>query len=150
MTSINLLRSALLALSAAALFSTTSCTNYQAQGAGIGALAGGAIGALAGDDGGDVVRGAAIGAAAGAGAAALKEHHDRKQEGSQPSPPPPPQPTAPVKYKKGYKTQNEFQVISPFPPHNLIDISKNPKTGQPFQSGDLVRDPSNEQIFQIP
>ncbi len=41
-------------------------------------------------------------------------------------------------------------MISPYKPHNLIDISKNPKTGQPFRSDDLVKDPSNGQIFRIP
>lgn len=53
-------------------------------------------------------------------------------------------------YPKGYKTDKPHQVISPFKPHNLIDISENPKTGQPFRSGDLVKDPSNDQIFRIP
>lgn len=135
-----------IAASATALLGLSSCTQYQAQGAGVGALAGGALGALVGDDGGDVVRGAAIGAAAGAGAAALKEHHDKKNQDFTP-PPPREQNTS---YPKGYKTQNPNQVISPFDPHNLIDISNNPKTGRPFVSGDLVRDPSNGQIFRIP
>ena len=57
---------------------------------------------------------------------------------------------APKRYKTGYKTQNPHHVISPFEPNNLIDISRNPKTGQPFVSGDLVKDPSNGQIFRIP
>lgn len=141
------LRGATAALAVASLLSFTSCTRYQAQGAGVGAVAGGAIGALAGDDGGDVLKGAAIGAAAGAGAAALKENHDRKQEAKKPQPEPQPESD---RYKKGYKTKNPFQIISPFPPNNLIDISKNPKTGEPFVSGNLVKDPSNGEIFQIP
>ena len=131
----------LVALATAPLLTLSSCTQSQAQGAGIGALAGGALGAITGNDSGDAIRGAAIGAAAGAGAAALKEHHDRKQAT---------RPTTGGRYKKGYRTKNPFQVISPFPPNNLIDISRNPKTGKPFQSGDLVRDPSNKEIFQIP
>ena len=56
----------------------------------------------------------------------------------------------PGSYKKAYKTENPNHVISPFPPHNLIDISKNPKTGEPFQKGDFAKDPSNGQIFCIP
>ena len=56
----------------------------------------------------------------------------------------------PGSYKKAYKTENPDRVISPFPPHNVIDISKNPKTGEPFQKGDFAKDPSNGQIFRIP
>ncbi len=56
----------------------------------------------------------------------------------------------PGSYKKAYKTENPNHVISPFPPHNLIDISKNPKTGKPFQKGDFAKDPSNGQTFRIP
>ncbi len=56
----------------------------------------------------------------------------------------------PGSYKKGYKTENPHQIISPYPPHNLIDISKNPKTGEPFKKGDFAKDPSNGQIFRIP
>lgn len=140
-STIKRLRFAAAALAAASLVSLSSCTRYQAQGAGVGALAGGAIGAIAGNDGGDVLRGAAIGAAAGAGAAALKEQHDKQK---------PARPATSGRHPTGYKTQNPFQVISPYKPNNLIDISKNPKTGQPFVSGDLVRDPSNKQIFRIP
>lgn len=148
--STKLFRQAVAVLAAASLVSLSSCTQYQAQGAGVGALAGGAIGAIAGDDGGDVLKGAALGAAAGAGAAALKEQHDKKQgnynNGGDQTPPPKIEGRHPV----GYKTQNPFQVISPYKPNNLIDISKNPKTGQPFTSGDHVKDPSNGQIFRIP
>ena len=137
----SLRHAALAALATAQTLTLSSCTPSQAQGAGIGALAGGALGAIAGDDSDDTIRGAAIGAAAGAGAAALKEHRDRQQAYRKP---------AADDYRKGYGTENPYQVISPFPPNNLIDISRNPKTGKPFQSGDLVRDPSNKQIFRIP
>lgn len=57
---------------------------------------------------------------------------------------------APGPSKKGFKTDNPDHVISPFPPHNLIDISRNPKTGEPFQKGDFARDPSTGGIFEIP
>ncbi len=56
----------------------------------------------------------------------------------------------PESYKRGHKTKNPNHIISPYPPHNLIDISKNPKTGEPFRKGDFARDPSNGQIFRIP
>jgi hypothetical protein len=140
-----LFRPAVAALAAASLVSFSSCTPYQGQGAGVGALAGGTIGALAGDDGGDILKGAALGAAAGAGAAALKEQHDKKKESQNPS-----RPKTSGHHPTGYKTQDPFQIISPFKPNNLIDISKNPKTGQPFVSGDYAKDPSNGQIFRIP
>ncbi|HAO94639.1 MAG: hypothetical protein CMP26_00965 [Roseibacillus sp.] len=65
-----------------------------------------------------------------------------------------PSPTAPSakpeSYKRGFKADNPNHIISPFPPHNLIDISRNPKTGRPFQQGDFARDPSTGGIFQIP
>lgn len=122
------------------------CTPYQQQGAAIGALAGGALGAVAGDDGHDVVRGAAIGAAAGTGIAAASESARRNQppgygDGSPPygGPPPEPRPDYPVARRTG----NPNRVISPYPPYNVIDI-----TG--FQSGDLARDPTNQQIFRVP
>ena len=146
-------RSAAAALAAASLLSLSSCTQYQQQGAAVGALAGAGVGALAGDDTDDVVRGAAIGAGLGAGAAAVKEESDRRKgyynTGGDQAPPPQPKPST-GNYPKGFKTDNPVQVISPYEPHNLIDISKNPKTGQPFQSGDLVKDPSNGQIFRLP
>ncbi len=56
----------------------------------------------------------------------------------------------PGSHKKGFKTENPDHIISPFPPHNLIDISRNPKTGKPFQKGDFARDPSTGGIFRIP
>ena len=56
----------------------------------------------------------------------------------------------PGSYKNAHKTKNPSHVISPYPPHNLIDISRNPKTGEPFRKGDFAKDPSNGQIFRIP
>ncbi len=146
-STLNLLRNPAALLAAFSFFLLSSCTPLQQQGAGVGALAGGAIGAVTGDSGGDVLKGAALGAAAGAGAAALKEESDRRKGGSHTGDP---KPATGGKYPTGYKTSNPYQVISPYKPHNLIDISKNPKTGQPFRSDDLVKDPSNGQIFRIP
>jgi hypothetical protein len=122
----------------------SSCTQYQQQGAALGALGGAAIGGLAGDDSGDVIRGAAIGAAAGAGAAALKEESDRRagyynSGGDQP----PPQPAKP-KQTSGYPLATPIegkpgQVISPYKPHNVIDV-------RGYRSGQLARDPSTAPI----
>lgn len=125
------------------------CTPYQQQGAMIGGLAGGAIGAVAGDDSDDVIKGAALGAAAGTAAAAIHEDSKRRRAGD---PPPtgtnnPPPPSNGSSSSGGYpvarRTSNPNQVISPYPPYNVIDI-----TG--FKSGDLARDPGNRKIFRIP
>ena len=136
-STINSLRWAAASLAAASLVMLSSCTS------GVGALAGGgggASGAVAEDGRRDVA----------AGAAALKENEDKKEGtansvGDRPAPP-----ATSGTYPKGFKTDNPHRVISPFKPNNLIDISENPKTGQPFVSGDLVKDPSNGQIFRIP
>jgi len=64
---------------------------------------------------------------------------------TQPVPPPEPDPNRPVpdRYPMAQRTENPNQVISPYPPYNVIDI-----TG--FYSGQLARDPSTQQIFRIP
>ena len=149
-STLNTIRHSAATLAVISLISLSSCTPLQQQGAGVGALAGGVIGGVAGDDGGDVLKGAAIGAAAGTGAAALKEESDRRKGSYNSGGDQAAAPAAAEKHPKGHKTQNPNHVISPYKPHNLIDISKNPKTGQPFQSGDLVKDPSNGAIFQLP
>ncbi len=53
--------------------------------------------------------------------------------------------TRPVteRYPVAERTANPNQVISPYAPFNVIDI-----TG--FNSGQLARDPSNNEIFRIP
>lgn len=109
----------------------------------MGALGGGALGALFGDDSDDVVRGAAIGAAAGAGAAALKENAERRSGayntgGDQPAPP------APRKKTSNYPLATPIagtrdQVVSPYKPHNVIDVKG-------FRSGQLARDPSTAPV----
>lgn len=136
-----------LAASIAAALTFTSCTPYQQQGAGVGALGGAAIGAIAGDGSGDVVRGAAIGAAAGAGGAALKEELDRRNGNTyrQPAPQAPATPTPPAasSYPAATRTANPNHVISPYPPHNVVDI-----TG--FEPGELARDKTTGKIFEVP
>jgi hypothetical protein len=126
------------------------CSPYQRQGALVGTLAGGAIGAVAGDDSDDVIKGAALGAAAGTAAAAIHEDSKRRRAGDPPPPPGtsnPPPPSTGSSSSGGYpvarKTSNPNQVISPYAPYNVIDI-----TG--FKRGDLARDPGNRKIFRIP
>ena len=122
----------------------TSCTPYQQQGAAVGGLGGLAVGAIAGDDTEDALAGAAIGAAVGAGAAALKEESDRKKNynASREQAPPPP-PASSGDYPKATKTDNPNLVISPYKPHNVIDV-------RGFSGGQLAKDPSNNQIFRVP
>jgi hypothetical protein len=64
------------------------------------------------------------------------------------SPPPapdpdPPAPPAPGEYPTAQRTNQPDQVISPYEPHNVIDVSG-------FRSGQLARDPSNKKIFRVP
>lgn len=131
------------------VFLATSCTPYQQRGAGVGALGGAAVGAIAGDSGGDVVRGAALGAALGTGVAAIHEDSQRRAEerdrqyrddrgygGNAP-------PASRDSYPYAERTSNPNQVLSPYAPYNVIDV-----TG--FRSGQLARDPSNQKIFRIP
>lgn len=61
-----------------------------------------------------------------------------------------PQQQAPVErvprrdeYPTATKTANPNQVLSPYKPFNVIDI-------EGFRSGQLAKDPSNQQIFRIP
>jgi hypothetical protein len=56
---------------------------------------------------------------------------------------PPARPTTPGSYPVARRTANPDQVISPFSPFNVIDV-------EGFKSGQLARDPSNQQIFRIP
>lgn len=57
--------------------------------------------------------------------------------------PPPQQPTTPGAYPVAQKSTKPNEVISPYDPYNVIDV-----TG--FKSGDLARDPSNQKIFRVP
>lgn len=49
----------------------------------------------------------------------------------------------PDRYPTAERTANPNQVLSPYPPYNVIDV-----TG--FNPGQLARDPSNDRIFRIP
>lgn len=63
-----------------------------------------------------------------------------------PRPDPEPPVTTPGSYPLATATDNPMQVLSPYPPYNVIDLSDLPDPG----SGQLARDPSNQQIFRIP
>lgn len=55
----------------------------------------------------------------------------------------PPAPTRPGEYPTARPTANPNEVISPYAPYNVIDV-------EGFRSGQLARDPSNNQIFRVP
>jgi hypothetical protein len=110
-----------------------SCDTPEGQGAGYGAATGAIIGGLATGR----VRGAAIGAAAGAAAGALIGHAVAEDEARRYGPPPP----------EGYPfarwSGTPGLVVSPYPPHNLVDVRGIPP-------GALVRDPSSGGLFRRP
>lgn len=134
-----LLRTAALATASTIAFAASSCTQYQAQGAGLGALGGAAVGAIVGDDSSDVITGAVIGAAAGAGAAALAENQHQTGSGH-PTAPPPAKPRKTSNYPLATPhPTNPDLVISPYRPHNVIDVKG-------FRTGQLARDPSTAPI----
>lgn len=148
-------RSLALSTSSLALFLLASCTPYQQQGAAVGALGGAAVGAIAGNDGGDVVRGAAIGAAAGTGVTAYQEKQERDRNQSYnntrsytPAPTPPSHqapatiPTTPTRqapasgnYPLATAGITPNTAISPYPPYNVLNI-------EGYKSGQKVCDPS--------
>ena len=47
------------------------------------------------------------------------------------------------KYPVAEKTKNPNEVVSPYPPYNVIDVSG-------FKSGQKAKDPSNKKIFIVP
>jgi hypothetical protein len=113
--------------------SLNSCDTPTGQGAAAGAGAGAIIGGLATGH----VRGAAIGAAAGAATGALigrAIQEDRAREYG-------PEPEG--GYPMARWSDTPGLVISPFPPHRLVDVRGIPH-------GALVRDPSTGGIFRRP
>ena len=147
------LRFGLIPVTAIAL---ASCTSYQQQGALVGGIAGGLAGAAFGDDHQDVIAGAAVGAGLGAGAAAVHEDGVRRRnyqqygippEQQQRQPQPPRQQARPTpqqsEYPTAQRTTNPDEVLSPYPPHNRINV-------QGYRSGQLVKDPNTGEIFRVP
>lgn len=51
--------------------------------------------------------------------------------------------SAPGEYPTARKTTRPNEVLSPYPPFNVIDI-------EGFKTGQLARDPSNQKIFRVP
>jgi len=128
--------------------SFTSCTPLQQQGAGVGALAGGALGALTGDDEEDITRATVIGAVVGAGAAAIREQQQQtggyyNNSYNQPQQ----QQTAPVQTTSTYPyaqlTETVGYVKSPYRPYNVVDVRGIP-------AGKMAKEPGTENIFLIP
>ena len=66
----------------------------------------------------------------------------QKTDIAPPAPNPAP-PTRPGDYPTARLTAKPGEVISPYEPYNVIDVSE-------FQSGQLAKDPSNKKIFRVP
>ena len=60
-----------------------------------------------------------------------------------PNIPPPPTVPRPGEYPVARRTANPNEVISPYEPYNVIDVSG-------FTPGQLARDPHNQKIFRVP
>jgi hypothetical protein len=110
-----------------------SCDTPVGQGAGYGAAAGAIIGGAATGK----VRGAAVGAGIGAATGALIGAAIEEDEARQYGPPP----EGGYPYARWSGTPG--LVISPYPPHRLIDVRGIPR-------GEMVRDPSTGGIFLRP
>ncbi len=121
---------------AALAFATTSCETNPATVAVAGAVVGGIIGGTAGNASDDLYKGAIIGAAAGAAAGALAKAKRYQGAGGHPG-------YGDQSYPMGTRTNNPNYVRSPYPPHNVIDV-----TG--FRSGELAVDPTTNKVFRIP
>ncbi len=133
-------------LTASALITLTACTPTQQQYALGGAVAGGAVGAIAGDDSSDIIKGIAVGGAAGAGVGAYQEHQ-RNQNGNYNKPSNDgyrqPAPKTTPRYPYATRTDEAGVVRSPYKPYNKVRISG-------MKSGDLAREPGQTDIFLVP
>lgn len=117
----------------ACVLALNSCDSPVGAGAGYGAAAGAIIGGAATGH----VRGAAIGAASGAAAGALIGAAVREDEARRYGPMPA------GGYPWADRSGTPGVVISPYPPHRLVDVHGIPR-------GALVRDPSSGGIFRRP
>jgi Glycine zipper len=124
---------AVVLLAALEALALNSCDTPTGQGAAAGAGAGAIIGGLATGR----VRGAAIGAAAGAATGALIGHAIQEDRAAEYGPPPP------GGYPYARWSGTPGLVVSPYRPHNLVDVRGIPP-------GSLVRDPSTGGIFRKP
>lgn len=73
----------------------------------------------------------------------IVDPYGQAQEDTHSAPTRPPAPTRPGEYPTAQRTANPNEVISPYEPYNVIDV-------EGFRSGQLARDPSNNQIFRVP
>lgn len=131
-------------VSALALSSFTSCTQYQQEGAQMGALAGGVLGVLSGGDRDDIVRGVVLGAAAGTGIAAAREGQTNQTYTGNSS----------GSYNQAYNTNTNSQY-SYAQPTGTNGYVKSPFTGKVIdvrgiQSGTLIQEPGTSDVFLIP
>ena len=128
-------RDSFIAISVVTLSSVvlSSCDTPTGAGAGYGAAAGAIIGGAATGH----VRGAAIGAAAGAATGALIGRSIQEDQARAYGPPPP------GGYPVARWSGTPGLVISPYPPHRLVDVRGIPP-------GAMVRDPSTGGIFIRP
>jgi osmotically inducible lipoprotein OsmB len=110
-----------------------SCDTYAGQGAAYGAGAGAIIGGATTGR----VRGAAVGAAIGAASGAIIGAAISEEESRRYGPPPP------GGYPVARFSGTPGLVVSPYPPHNLVDVRGIPP-------GARVRDPSTGGIFIKP
>lgn len=128
-------------LTAGAL-SLVSCTPQQQQYGMGGALGGAALGAIAGNDTSDIIKGAAIGGAGGVGVAAYQENRNR-QNGAYNTGGDNYIAPAPTNYPTASRTSDPGVVISPYEPYNKVRVTN-------FSSGQLAKDPNTGQIFIVP
>jgi len=121
-----------------------SCTPTQQQYGLGGAAAGAAVGALAGGDSEDVLKGAALGGAAGTGYAVYRERQQNNNSRPVYNTPPPPTPQVNTQdYPAGYITETPGIVISPYEPNNKVNVKG-------FKPGQLAKDPTTGKIFVVP
>ncbi|YCM46436.1 hypothetical protein V2O64_10445 [Verrucomicrobiaceae bacterium 227] len=121
-----------------------SCTPQQQQYGIGGALGGAALGAIAGDDSSDVLKGAAIGGAGGVGVAAYQENRNKQNGAYNTGGDNYRAPAPTTKYPTATRTSEPGVVISPYPPHNKVRVSN-------LKSGELAKESaSSTKYFLVP
>ena len=124
--------------------SLSSCTPSQQQYALGGGAVGAAVGAIAGNDDRDIVKGLAVGALGGAGYATYKDHQNTQNGtyntgGDTPAP----AVTKAPSYPSATRSDLPGVVVSPYKPYNKVRV-----TG--FKAGQLAKDPTTGSIFVVP
>ena len=133
-------------LTASAL-TLVSCTPAQQQYGLGGAAAGAAVGAIAGDDSQDIVKGILVGGLGGAGYATYKDYQKNQNgtynTGGDRNFQIPNQQSSAPKYPTANRSSIPGVVVSPYKPYNQVRV-----TG--FQPGQLAKDPTTDQVFIVP